>query len=115
MNTPHRIEIHGQGVGIADDALVERRAEELARIDGRSAAAQRDYLAARRELVRQAPPGVAPEGQESLQSWDEAPEANGSHRPRVAPDDETSPVELLIEEGLNEADHDTRVAASKAP
>ncbi|MBS0658138.1 MAG: hypothetical protein JSR82_07820 [Verrucomicrobia bacterium] len=101
-------------MGVADDLQLERRARELARIDGRQEPESRDYRQAREELVQSVPEVAPPEGHEELQAWDESPDAAGGRLPRVAPDDEMSPVELLIEEGLREADHDTRVAASEA-
>lgn len=114
MNTPHRIEVGTSGVGLADDLQLERRARELARIDGRRAPEARDFAQAREELAQAIPDTQPPEGQEELQAWDEPLGANGAQAAKVGPEDETSPTELLVEEGLREADHHTRVAASEA-
>lgn len=45
-----------------------------------------------------------------LTSWDEAPAVPAA--PVIAPDDEVSVAELLVEEGMEEAERDRRIAAA---
>ncbi len=115
MNPPNsqRIEIHGGGIGTISDEQVEQRALELAKMDGRSAAHERDRNQARRELTAPTPAAGSPSEEiESLKPWDAAPASLGAHAARQLLDDEVSAGETLIQEGLDEADHDTRVAAT---
>jgi len=47
-----------------------------------------------------------------LTAWDEPPESTGTSAPKTPMEDEISPAEQLIEEGLEEADREKRIAAS---
>jgi hypothetical protein len=47
-----------------------------------------------------------------LVAWDEPPDAAGHEAPTVKPEDETSAVQELVEEGIDEADRDQRIAAA---
>ena len=49
---------------------------------------------------------------EELIAWDEPPEASGHEVPTVRPEDEISPVEQLVEEGMDQAERDRRMAAA---
>jgi hypothetical protein len=44
--------------------------------------------------------------------WDEPPDAAGHGVPAVKPEDEISAVERLVQEGMDEADRDRRIAAA---
>lgn len=112
MNTPGRIQIHGAGVGELSEHDIERRALEIAQMDGRTAAHAGDRLTAREELVDSGPP-PAPEGDDSIRLWSEAESSVGHMAPRIGPEDEVSPVEQLINEGLEEAERDQRLSASE--
>lgn len=115
MNTPGRIQIHGAGVGELSNADLERRAREIAHMDGRTAANAADRAHARDELVNSGPP-PAPEADETDQPvllWSEAAGSIGHQAPRIGPEDEISPVEQLINEGLEEAERDQRLSASE--
>jgi hypothetical protein len=48
---------------------------------------------------------------ESLTEWDQPVDAAGDEVPKVLPEDETSAAEELVEEGIEEADRDQRIAA----
>jgi hypothetical protein len=59
--------------------------------------------------------GIAPELDErtvELTEWDEPPGSTGTAAPKSQLEDEVSAGEQLIEEGLDEADRDQRLAAS---
>jgi hypothetical protein len=112
MNTSGRIQIHGAGVGEISESDLERRALEIAHMDGRTAANAADRAQARNELTHSGPP-PAPEGDEEIRRWSEAAGSTGHQAPRIGPEDEISPVEQLINEGLEEADRDQRLSASE--
>jgi hypothetical protein len=47
-----------------------------------------------------------------LTAWDEPPASTGRAAPKTHMEDEISPAEQLIEEGIDEADREQRLAAS---
>lgn len=111
-----RIEFHGKGVGELSHADIQQRATEIARMDGRTSPTSADLVRAKDELFAPHVP-EAPEvdGQTSaIQEWDESPDASGHMVARVLPEDEVSATEMLIEEGLDEADRDQRLSVSPA-
>lgn len=58
--------------------------------------------------------GEAPElipRTENLTAWDDSPAESGRVSPRMPMEDEVSPAESLIDEGLDEADRHQRMAA----
>jgi hypothetical protein len=104
-----------QGLGAVTPEMVEERARELARIDGRTQVTEADRILARGELQGTIPP-QNPEADpdlENVEVWDEPPAASGVRIGKVLPDDETSFRETLVEEGMEEADHETRLEASE--
>lgn len=105
-----RITLKGTGQGEIGDDAIEQRAVELARADGRAAVGEQDRWRAREEILHPGPP-PAPEG-DMVEKWSTAAAAR-AHRGAQAPlDDEESVPERLVHEGVEEADHDRRVAAS---
>jgi hypothetical protein len=114
---PGKIGIGSRGLGVVDPALLDQRAAELARMDGRTAFDERDLAQARAELLgEQEPPDapeiVAPES-ESVRSWEDLEAGAGSQAPTAGPDDEQTVAEQLFEDGVEEADHDIRLSASE--
>ncbi|HWB61819.1 MAG TPA: hypothetical protein VG733_20220 [Chthoniobacteraceae bacterium] len=57
-------------------------------------------------------PAEIPPKMENLTEWDTPPDSSGSAAPKVLPEDETSGAEELVEEGVEEADRDQRMASS---
>jgi len=57
------------------------------------------------------PPEVVP-GVEELTEWDTPIGAAGESAPRVLPEDETPPAEILVQGGIEEADREQRMAAA---
>jgi len=113
MNHTGRIQIHGAGIGELSEADLERRAAEIARMDGRTSANAVDRSHAREELLHSGPP-PAPEADETVHPvrlWSEAAGSFGHQAPRIGPEDEESPIEQLFYEGLEEADRDQRLSA----
>lgn len=110
----NRIEMGGRGMGEISDEDIRRRALEIARSDGRESVREGDCAAAEAELRGQRP--GAPEVDEvtgDLVEWDEMPDASGHQVSPSRSEDEDNIASELIEEGLEEADHEQRVAASK--
>lgn len=109
---------HAEALGTITDDMVRRRAVEIAKGDGRAEANAADREAALTDLMstgNEAP--VAPEldspDVENITEWDTPPEAMGGKAPTVGADDDSSIAEELINEGLDEADHDQRYAAAE--
>ena len=96
---------------------IEQRARELAKIEGRTEPNEVDLESAREDLLtigqRIEAPETADSFTEDLTAWDESPHATGTHAERFHLEDETPPGELLVEEGIEEADHDRRVSAAE--
>ncbi|MGV3662293.1 MAG: hypothetical protein ACO1TE_19060 [Prosthecobacter sp.] len=120
MNTdtllPTRLKAASPGLGHASQVEVERRAAELALIDGRNTVSDADLALAAAELAGGGTTAEAPEADAELEqvtTWDEPPTQTG-HLVAVPPlEDENNISEQLIDDGLEEADHDTRVAAEQ--
>ncbi len=103
------------GLGTVTPEMVEQRARELAKTDGRTQPNEADRILAKAEFegtVDPQSPEVTPEV-ESVTTWDESPEASGIQATNVLPEDEANIDETLVEEGLEEADHASRVAAAE--
>ncbi len=104
------------GLGTATPEMVEKRARELAKMDGRDAPNETDRILARAEfqgVVDPQSPEAAPEV-ESVTEWDESPSASGIQAPKVTPEDEAGVPEILVEEGIEEADHESRLSAAES-
>ncbi len=114
-NQAGRIQIHGNGIGGLTDELVEKRAEEIARIDGRRHVGEQDRVAALEELQNPGPP-PSPEADERTTPvglWSQA-EASKAHRGvQTDLEDGQSAAEQLVNEGVEEADRDQRLSASE--
>ena len=98
-----------EGAGTLTEADLQRRAEELAKIDGlRPQDADERYVEqARQELMGDEPGAddVLPEADE-LDARDETLGESGRHVPNMGPSDENSVGERLVAEGMDEALHD---------
>src|SRR3954467_3627555 len=115
---PGKIAIGSDGLGTVDSKLVKTRALELAKADGRMETNEADFANAREELLPQgdlvpSAPEVDEPEMENLTAWDEPLTAKGGEVDEREPMDEANIAEQLVEEGLEEADHDQRVSASE--
>lgn len=113
-----RITQHGSGLGTVTPEMVRTRARELALSDGRAAeeVTPADWNQAKRELLGAAiPPGVESDVDEaaSTAGWDPAPPSIGQRADTQELADEQTMSEKLIQEGVEEADHDERVQAGR--
>lgn len=111
------------GVGTVTRDMVHARARELALISGRTNGdvSQSDYEQAKRELTG----GADIDGQEAQleaipesKRWDPVPGSVGRQMPESPSEDEDeegrSESEQLVEEGVNEAEHDQMLQAARA-
>lgn len=113
-----KITQHGTGLGTVTPEMVRKRARELALSDGRSAEEMTsgDWAQARRELLgADALPTTESDIEEatSTTGWDPAPPTIGRRTGTQEVDDEETVAEQLIQEGVEEADHDERVQAGR--
>jgi len=89
-----------------DHDLVEQRALQIARLEGRDEISQDDRERAEEELVapNETPnaPEISPDMEPQITAWDEAPASSGKRAFKVEPEDEASVGKELIEKGLRE-------------
>jgi hypothetical protein len=114
-----KISDHFKGLGTVTRDTVVERAREIALINGRrpNHYNQEDFMEAKRELT-----GAIPDASEAeeetvagLVTWDEPPDATGHPVEKEKPEDEQSWVEQLVEEGLEEAEHEQMVEGARNP
>jgi hypothetical protein len=114
-----KILIHGKGAGGLNRADVERRARELAAIDGRSGAEiTDDYLKrAKAELMGLTLPETSVEDEEATGSLSRDPSEplsiSGSESATREGHDEDKAVEKLTLEGVEEAQHEQMLASRR--
>ena len=114
-NPPVKMQAAGAGLGEISQQMLDDRARELARMDGRVDFNEGDHEQARAELQGTSQPPPPPEtagGAEELTAWDESPASSGHQAPTYQIDDEANIGEVLVQEGVEEAEHSQRVAAS---
>lgn len=110
-----RMEVGGAGAGELSAAGIEQRARELAHTEGRDEVSDADRERAREELsgpvhLPTAPEAISPELEE-LVTWDDPTGSSGHRVEPVGLGSDESIGELLVQEGLDEADHQLRVSA----
>ncbi len=117
--TSGRILVHGRGTGGISRADIERRARELAEIDGRSGAAftDEDLARARADLLGTALPETSVEDDHAhigLTRDPSEPPSDSGHQANSSegPDPEKA-VERLALEGVEEAQHEQMLAARR--
>ncbi|MGH8048990.1 MAG: hypothetical protein ACREKL_17245 [Chthoniobacterales bacterium] len=112
----HRIEIGGKGFGEASDDTIEQRAREFAKLNGHDSPTEHDRAAARKELREPLGAAASPEDEleESERPGDAFPAAShGTQAERLEPEDEQTVDEELVQEGIEEADHEARVKSTE--
>lgn len=113
---PTRLKAGSPGLGQANQTDIESRAAELAHSDGRTKVTAADIDQAAAELAGGSAPSNAPEGKdvtEELTAWDDPLDQSGHRVMGLRTDDEKTIAEQLIHDGVEEADHDIRTAASE--
>ncbi|HUB68000.1 MAG TPA: hypothetical protein VL981_11000 [Candidatus Methylacidiphilales bacterium] len=89
---------------LLDHDLIEQRALQIARNEGRDQISQEDRARAREELL--APneitgePEISPDMSPQITAWDEAPASTGKKIEKVEPEDEASIGKELVEKGM---------------
>ena len=115
-----KISEHFNGIGTVTREAVVERAREIALINGRGPNhyTPDDFAQAKRELTGA---DIVAESQDDadatseLTAWDEPPTESGVPAAKVSPQDEQSYAEELVEEGIEEAEHDQMVEGARQP
>jgi hypothetical protein len=113
-----KLSLGAQGLGTVTEEMVRERAGELALINGRSRnnILSSDLEQARRELTGTAGPDAAPAKLEQIpedERWDPVPGSVGQQAPTVPAPDEQTVAEKLVEEGIDDAEQDQMVRATR--
>jgi hypothetical protein len=105
-----KIELHGEGFGIASPDEVESRARELALINGRTEITDEDRREARDEFQNRELPATttedAPIAPGATRDPSEPLSVAGRQNPDRSEPDEDTALEKLTLEGIEEAQHD---------
>jgi hypothetical protein len=113
---------NSDGIGTVTDKMVQKRAIELAIINGRAAheVSKSDWEQAKRELTGGSdidPKAAVLEAAPESERWDPLPGSTGHKAPVAASEDEDeegrSDDERLVEEGIEGAEHDQMRRASR--
>lgn len=111
-----KITNHGDGIGLPDRDDVQRRADELASIEGH-ASSREDREQAEHELAGDTLPPTTDDDAVSAGGLSRDPSEPRSISGRQIPDLEEesgqSTIERLVSDGVNEADHDQMLAARR--
>ncbi len=106
----------GHGLGTVTREMVSKRARELAMISGREQVLDSDFQQAKRELTREEDLPPEPNAAENLtedQRWEPVAESVGKEAPKVPAPDEQTFAEKLVEEGVEDAEHDQMTRATR--
>ncbi|MCE0484977.1 MAG: hypothetical protein LV479_12165 [Methylacidiphilales bacterium] len=115
--------INSTGVGTVTRKMVRERATELAIINGRAAhdVSASDWAQAKRELTgepEESPNDLLLKSAPESERWDTLPGSTGHIVPVASidgeDDDGRSIAEKLVEEGVQEAEHDQMLQAARA-
>ena len=108
---------HAHGLGTVTDEMVLKRAYELAQTNSRPGGkpTPSDWDQAKEELMGGHAP-AADEGEREIPAgkrWDPVPGSTGHRVVNSAIDDEQTVAERLVQEGVDEAEHELMVEAGK--
>ena len=113
-----KISNHFKGLGTVSPEMVERRAKELAIINGRvpNDFTEDDWVQAKHEMLGdQNLEAGEEESVAALTRWDEVPGTSGHHVENTSAPDEQTVEKQLVEEGVEEAEHDQMLKGSREP
>jgi hypothetical protein len=118
QNEEGRYISHSRPLGTVTREMVLQRAREIAQINGRSPheVIESDFEQAMRELrgeEDESPKERALESVPESERWDPIPGDPGSQVPTVPAHDEQTDNEKLVEEGLDDAEHDQMLEGSR--
>src|SRR5437868_2938382 len=113
-----KIELHGNGMGVAGPEDIERRAREIAMIDERNPDefTDTDWKQAREELLgelEQTPPEEDDKNIKLEQEWEVTPDDRGHRVARPGAEEEETVGEHLVSDGREEAAHDQMLEARR--
>jgi len=98
-----------QRLGTVTPQMIEEQARQIARSDGRAQPNDLDRTRAREELIGVTSGSEKPATREEPgRDWGMPLVSSGEKAPTVRPEDEQNVPEKLIQEGIDEADHDQR-------
>jgi hypothetical protein len=106
----------GHGLGTVTKEMVQQRAREIALINGREQMLDSDFLQAKKELTREEhliPEPTAAEKVPEEDRWEPVGESVGKEAPKVPAPDEQTFAEKLVEEGVEDAEHDQMTKATR--
>ena len=103
-----------EGIGTVTAQMIEERAQEIARADGRAQANDLDRTRAREDMsTSKSGPEEAPTSEEPDPDWYTPRGSSREKAPTVRPEDDENIPEKLIQEGIDEADHDQRTTSGQ--
>jgi len=103
-----------EGLGTVTQQMIEKRAREIARSDGRKLPNDLDRARAREDLTGATSGSEKPPTHEEPgRDWQMPLVSTGEKAPTVRPEDDENIPEKLIQEGVEEADHDQRLSSER--
>ena len=103
-----------EGLGTVTPQMIEERAREIARTDGRAQPNDLDRTRAREELTGTTSDSEKPPTREEPgRDWQMPLVSTGEKAPTVRPEDDENIPEKLVQEGIEEADHDQRLSSER--
>jgi hypothetical protein len=103
-----------EGLGTVTSQMIEERAREIARSDGRSQPNDLDRTRAREDLTGfTSESEKLPTSEKPGRDWQMPLVSTGEKAPTVRPEDDENIPEKLIQEGIEEADHDQRLSSER--
>ena len=115
---PTRLKARSPGLGQANQTDIDSRAIEIAHSDGRTKVNDTDIQQASEELAKGSASSMSLDEQaktEELTAWDDPLDQSGHRVTRCTNEGEQTIAEQLIQDGIEEAEHDIRTAASETP
>jgi hypothetical protein len=107
---------HARGLGTVTAEMVSQRAHEIAEINGRSdnKPTPGDWSQARNELTRNPDAGGDATAELPVDKrWDPVPGPRGTKANNLAADDEQTLAEKLVDQGVEEAEHEHMVEGTR--
>ena len=103
-----------EGLGTVTSQMIEGRAREIACSDGRSQPNDLDRTRAREDLIGfTSGSEKVPTREEPGHDWQMPLVSTGEKAPTVRPEDDENIPQKLIQEGIEEADHDQRLNSER--
>ena len=103
-----------EGLGTVTPKMIEERAREIARSDGRLQVNDLDRSRAREDLTGPTSDSEKlPTNEARGRDWQMPLVSTGDKAPTVRPEDDENIVEKLVQEGIDEADHDQRLSSER--